>query len=165
MNLRAATPADLELLRHWDRQPHVIAADPNDDWGWEVELYRNLDWREQLIAEIEGRPLGFIEIIDPARDDSCYWGEVPTNLRAIDIWIGEASDLGKGYGTQMMRLALGRCFADSAVVAVLVDPIVSNTRAHRFYEKLGFRRIERRWFGADDCFVYRLDRNNWFSVD
>ena len=52
MNLRAATPADLELLRHWDRQPHVIAADPNDDWGWEVELYRNLDWREQLIAEI-----------------------------------------------------------------------------------------------------------------
>jgi Acetyltransferase (GNAT) domain len=64
MNLRSATPADLDLLRHWDEQPHVTASDPNDDWGWEVELERNPDWREQLIAEIDGRPIGFIQIID-----------------------------------------------------------------------------------------------------
>jgi hypothetical protein len=56
MNLRPATAADLALLRHWDEQPHVIAASPNDDWGWEVELNRSPDWREQLIAELDGRP-------------------------------------------------------------------------------------------------------------
>ncbi len=38
MNLRPATYADLTLLRYWDEQPHVVASDPNDDWGWEVEL-------------------------------------------------------------------------------------------------------------------------------
>ncbi len=161
INLRPATPDDLELLRHWDEQPHVIASDPNDDWEWETELHRDPDWREQLIAELEGRPIGFIEIIDPAREDEQYWGDVPADLRALDIWIGEASELGKGYGTQMMTLALSRCFADPEVTAVLVDPIVSNTRAHRFYEKLGFKRIERRLFGADDCFVYRLNRSDW----
>ena len=37
-NLRPATPADLALLRYWDTMPHVIAADPNDDWAWEDEL-------------------------------------------------------------------------------------------------------------------------------
>ena len=58
----------------------------------------------------------------------------------------------------MMRLALARCFADRAVTAVLVDPLARNTRAHRFYERLGFRQVERRRFGADDCFVYRLER-------
>jgi hypothetical protein len=42
----AATSADLQLLRHWDEQPHIIASDPNDDWGWEVELERIPDWRE-----------------------------------------------------------------------------------------------------------------------
>lgn len=31
INLRHATFADLDLLRHWDDQPHVIASDPNDD--------------------------------------------------------------------------------------------------------------------------------------
>jgi aminoglycoside 6'-N-acetyltransferase len=132
MNLRPATPADLTLLRRWDEQPHVIASDPHDDWGWEVELGRTPDWREQLIAEVGGRPVGFVQMIDPAREESRYWGEVPAGLRAIDIWIGEQADLGKGYGTQMMRLALARCFADPTVTAVLVDPLAENTRAHRF---------------------------------
>jgi aminoglycoside 6'-N-acetyltransferase len=156
--LRPATPADLELLRRWDEQPHVIAADPNDDWGWEVELGRSPDWREQLIAEVDGRLVGFIQIIDPAREDSHYWGETEDNLRAIDVWIGEEADLGKGYGTQMMRAAIARCFANPAVAAVLIDPLASNERAHRFYERLGFRRVGPRRFGGDDCIVYRLDR-------
>lgn len=161
MILRSATPADLGLLRHWDRQPHVIAADPNDDWGWEQELSRQPDWREQLIAELDGRPIGFVQIIDPAREDSHYWGSVPDNLRAIDIWIGEAGDLGCGYGTRMMTLALQKCFAPPEVTAVLIDPLASNVRAHRFYERLGFRFVERRQFGDDDCFVYRLHRSDW----
>lgn len=159
MNLRSATLADLNLLRYWDEQPHVVASDPNDDWGWEVELDRDFEWREQLIAEIDGRPIGFVQIIDPAREESHYWGDVPANLRAIDIWIGEEADLGKGYGTKMMQLALDRCFNDPLVTAVLVDPLASNTRAHRFYERFGFQFVERRRFGNDDCFVYRLNRS------
>ena len=159
MILRPATPADLETLRHWDRQPHVAAAGGGDDgFDWEAELPRRLAWRELLIAETEGRALGFIQIIDPAEEETRYWGEVAAGLRAIDIWIGEAADLGRGHGTEMMRLALVRCFADPAVTAVLLDPLASNTRAHRFYERLGFRRVERRRFGDDDCLVYRLER-------
>ncbi|MEO0803446.1 MAG: GNAT family N-acetyltransferase [Cyanobacteria bacterium J06642_2] len=161
MKLRAGTPEDLELLRYWDKQPHVIASDPDDDWEWEVELQRDPDWREQLIAEIEGRPIGVLQIIDPALEETHYWGDVPGNLRAIDIWIGEASDIGKGYGTQMMELAIARCFADQSVDAILVDPLVSNTRAHRFYEKLGFRLSDRRIFGQNSCYVYQLTRSDW----
>jgi len=163
MNLRSATSADLDLLRHWDQQPHVIASDPNDDWAWEVELERAPDWREQLIAELDGRPIGFVQIIDPAREESHYWGDVPSDLRAIDIWIGEGTDLGKGYGTKMMQLALAQCFADPAVTAVLVDPLASNTRAHRFYERLGFQFVEPWRFGDDDCYIYRLDRADWYD--
>jgi aminoglycoside 6'-N-acetyltransferase len=159
--LRPATLADLELLHHWDQQPHIIASDPNDDWHWEEELAHDPTWRQQLIAEIEGRPLGFIQIIDPAQEESHYWGNVAANLRAIDIWIGEATDLGQGYGTTMMQLALERCFADPLVTAVLIDPLANNTRAHRFYERLGFQFVEPRRFGDDDCFVYRLEQLNW----
>jgi aminoglycoside 6'-N-acetyltransferase len=158
ITLRPATPSDVALLRHWDEQPHVMASDPNDDWQWETEIGREREWRQQLIAEIDGRPMGYLEIIDPAREDLHYWGDVPGDLRAIDIWIGEAADLGRGYGTEMMRLAIVRCFADPSVSAILVDPLASNTAAHRFYERLGFRWVERRQFGADDCFVYRLER-------
>lgn len=158
VRLRAAGPADAALLRRWDDMPHVVASDPNDDWEWEIELGRSPDWREQLIAEVDGRAIGFVQIIDPAREESRYWGDVSPGFRAVDLWIGEESDLGMGYGTKMMELALARCFSDPGVSTVLVDPLAANTRAHRFYERLGFRYAERRRFGRDDCFVYRRDR-------
>ena len=161
VTLRPATLADVYLLRRWDEQPHVVQSDPNDEWNWEVELGRSPDWREQLIAEVEGRPVGFVQIIDPAREDSRYWGEVSADLRAVDIWIGEAGDLGRGFGTRIMQLVLARCFVERTVSAVLIDPLISNIRAHRFYERLGFRFLERRQFGLDDCFVYQLTRGDW----
>lgn len=162
MDLRPANPSDLAVLRYWDTKPHVMAAGGNDDIiDWRSELHRNFDWREYLIAEADGRPIGMVQIIDPAREETHYWGEVEKNLRAIDIWIGEESDLARGLGTEMMGLALGRCFAVEAVEAVLVDPLASNTRAHRFYERLGFKFVERRTFGNDPCLVHRLDRQLW----
>ncbi len=161
IHLRPATVEDIPLLRYWDEQPHTVAADPNDDWEWETEIPLQFDWREQLIAECEGRPIGFVQIIDPQREIYHYWGDVPSNLRAIDIWIGEANDLSKGYGTEMMRQALARCFADPNVKAVLLDPLATNTRAHRFYERFGFAFVEARTFGDDDCYVYELLREVW----
>jgi aminoglycoside 6'-N-acetyltransferase len=164
LRLRPATLADVALLRHWDAQAHVIESDPNDDWEWEVELGRSPPWREQLIAEVDGRPVGFVQIIDPALEDSHYWGAVAGDLRAVDLWIGEAADLGRGHGTRMMRQALERCFADSRVRAVLIDPLASNVRAHRFYRRQGFVPIGLRRFGADECLVHRLEREAWARV-
>jgi aminoglycoside 6'-N-acetyltransferase len=159
--LRHATPDDLTTLRHWDEQPHTVASDPNDDWEWEKELPRCPPWREQLMAELDGRPLGFVQIIDPAEEETHYWGDVPPNLRAIDIWIGEAGDLGRGYGTVMMTLAIERCFADPKVTEILIDPLETNTRAHRFYERMGFEFVENRMFEDDYCRVYHLTRDKW----
>ena len=165
IKLRTANLGDLALLQHWDEQPHVVASDPNDDWGWETELEKNPAWREQLIAELNSRPIGYIEIIDPQLEEEHYWGaDVEPNFRAIDIWIGEASDLGKGYGTTMMRLALEKCFAAPEVTAVIIDSLASNTDAHRFYERLNFKFVERRQFGEDDCFVYHLERADFESI-
>jgi aminoglycoside 6'-N-acetyltransferase len=162
VSLRRARPADRDLLRLWDSRPHVVAAAGEDgDFDWDLELPRRVAWRELLIAEEAGRPVGFLQIIDPAEEETHYWGEIGPNLRAIDIWIGEEADLGRGLGTAMMELALDRCFADSIVEAVLIDPLASNTRAHRFYERLGFTLVGPRIFGPDHCLVYRLDRQAW----
>ncbi len=162
MKLRSATLADLPILRTWGEQPHVLkSAGDFAEFDWEGELPRTVDWRELLIAEIDGRPIGIMQIIDPAREETHYWGDVDPDLRAIDIWIGDAADIGRGYGTQMMRLALERCFAPPEVTAVLVDPLVTNTPSHRFYERMGFRLIEQRTFGEDDCYVFRLERAAW----
>ena len=160
LTLRDATIDDAALLRTWDDKPHLEGTG-DDDWQWQTELLRKPPWRQSLISEVNGKPIGFIQIIDPALEDSHYWGKVENNLRAIDIWIGEESFLGKGYGTEMMQRALDRCFAEPLVQAVLVDPLASNLPAHRFYEKQGFRIVERRFFGKDDCLVFRISRHQW----
>ncbi|MEZ4887791.1 MAG: GNAT family N-acetyltransferase [Chitinophagales bacterium] len=163
ITLRPATINDIPILQYWDTQAHVIESDPNDDWNWEIELQRSPDWREQLVAELEGKAIGFVQIIDPELEETHYWGEVQNRLRAIDIWIGEKGYLGKGYGTQIMYLAIERCFANQEVTAILIDPLLNNVKAHRFYERLGFRFVEFRTFGEDDCKVYQLIREDWMS--
>ena len=159
VSLRLARPEDRPLLERWDREPHVMEhAGDDGPWDWAAELPREVPWRELLIAELDGRPIGFLQIIDPAEEETRYWGDVPPGLRAVDIWIGEADCLGRGHGSEMMRLAFARCFADPTVTAILIDPLARNHRARRFYERLGFRYVEDRRFGEDDCAVYRLDR-------
>jgi hypothetical protein len=52
-------------------------------------------------------------------------------------------------------------FADPRVTAIVIDPLHSNTRAHSFYRRLGFRPVGRQKFGEDDCLVHRLTRDDW----
>ena len=169
VTLRPATPPDVVWFDRWDSDPGVIAA-TSDDPGATV-AFADTDWAEELaaqdensqyfIAELDGRPIGAMQVCDPHLESGHYWGEIAPNLRAIDIWIGSADDRGKGYGATMMRLALDRCFADPRVTAVVIDPLASNERAQRFYRRLGFKPIGRRSFGDDDCLVHELTRQDW----
>jgi aminoglycoside 6'-N-acetyltransferase len=162
VSLRPATMADVALLTAWDRQPHVVAATGADDVSdWAQELSVAGLWTEHLIAEEDGRPVGIVQLIDPAHEETHYWGDCEPDLRALDIWIGEPTDLGRGLGTQMMRLALDRCFEEREVTDVIIDPLAANTGARRFYERLGFQEVGPRRFGDDDCVVYRIARAAW----
>lgn len=164
MILRPATAADIQLLKYWDTKPHVSESGGADDWyDWDKEIPARSAFSEILIAETESRPIGVVQIIDPKNEETHYWGNVPENLRAIDIWIGEESDLGRGFGTRMMKLALARCFAITGVTGVLLDPLARNTRAHRFYERMGFEKIDERRFENELCFVYELTRERYES--
>lgn len=173
VRLRPATPDDAPLLAQWDREPHVIACS-TDDPGADI-AFGGIEWREELadqsgisfyrIAEVADdgpwRPVGVMQVIDPHLEPTHYWGEIEPNLRALDIWIGPPDALRRGYGTQMMTLALDACFAAPGVTAIVIDPLASNTAAHRFYQRLGFEVVGRRMFDEDDCLVHRLSRETW----
>lgn len=170
LRLRPATPADADLLRRWDEAPHVIRAVTDDprastafvDADWDEELADPSPVSFYLIAEVDGRPIGAMQVIDPHLEPTHYWGDIEPGLRALDIWIGPSDALGRGFGTRMMHQALELCFADPAVRAVVIDPLNSNTDAHRFYQRLGFVAVGRRLFnGEDDCLVHRIERPVW----
>jgi len=173
VRLRPATLDDAALLAEWDREPHVIACSTDDPQA--DVAFGGIPWREELadpselsfyrIAEVEGRPIGVMQVIDPHLEPTHYWGEIEPNLRAIDVWIGPKDALNRGYGTQMMTLAIDDCFSAPGVTAIVIDPLNSNTAAHRFYQRLGFRVVGRRMFDSDDCLVHRLERATWEARD
>jgi aminoglycoside 6'-N-acetyltransferase len=161
IELRPMRLDDVELLDRWDEDPDVAASGGEDDgYDWPLELSRGeLPWRELLIAEEDGRPVGFVQLIDAAEEESHYWGDdVPAGAWAIDIWIGSPEDRGRGIGAEMMRQALTRCFDEHGASEVLIDPLATNERAIRFYQRLGFEFVEARDFDADHCLVHRYPR-------
>ncbi len=162
ITFRTATFDDLELLKYWDSQPHVIAAGIDEDWGWEEDLALESSHYRNLIAILRDKPIGVVQIIDPYLEETNYWGkDVASNLRAIDIWIGEAENLNKGYGTRMMELVFEYCFSDPKVEAIIIDPLVSNSAAIRFYKRLGFEFVEYRTFDRHECMVLRYNRSRY----
>ncbi len=172
--LRAATHADIPTLLRWDADPTVIASGSDDpdavmawgednDWAENIDLYERDVW-EYWIAEIDGRPIGAMQLCDPHWESTHYWGEIEPNLRSLDIWIGEPDARGKGYGEMMMRLGIVASFEDPSVTAIVIDPLASNTRAHKFYQRLGFVPTHRQMFGEDDCLVHKLAREDWSNV-
>lgn len=165
--LRPATRDDIPLLKAWDEQPHVQFSDPNSGdgsgWEWDEEIEADVPGFWHFIAEADGTPIGFVQVIDPAIEPSQYWGEMGEGYRAIDIWIGPAEWLGRGAGSEMMRLAIAFCFAEPSVHTILIDPMADNTAAHRFYQRCGFEFAGRRQFGPDDCFVFQLTRKAWLQ--
>jgi aminoglycoside 6'-N-acetyltransferase len=171
ITLRPANLADVPLFERWDRQLHVISATTDDpaaekafnDACWPDEVAAQDEHSRYLIAEFGGRPIGAMQMIDPHLESTHYWGGIRPNLRALDIWIGEPDCLGKGYGETMMRRAFMLCFADPAVTAIVIDPLASNVRAHRFYRRLGFKPVGRREFGDDACLVHDLKREDWLA--
>lgn len=179
VRLRPATVADQPLLERWDEDEDVTSSSGNDHLDtegvyesgyWTHELAIQSDVYEYFIAEVregdasegnEWRPIGAIQIIDPHREPTHYWGEIEPNLRAIDIWLGEPGDRGKGYGELTMTAAVERCFAAPEVTAIIIDPLNSNTRAIKFYQRMGFKPTHRQTFGDDDCLVHKLTRAQW----
>lgn len=157
--LRSATVEDIPILKKWDKDVAVWTSGGGDgSFDWDAEIPRLIDWRELLVAEHDGRPIGFIQIIDAAEEETHYWGGVEVGAMAIDIWIGDPVDRNHGFGSMMMQLAIDRCFAKQGARSILIDPLDANERACRFYERLGFKFVEKRTFGKDLCRVYRIDR-------
>ena len=154
-------PDDVALIETWDADPAVRAAlggPATDWWDWEAELRRDLAWRELLIAEDGGRPIGFVQLTDAHDEETHSWGDVEPGTWALDIWIGSGADRGRGLGRHVMDAATERCFVRLGARSILIDPLVTNTQAIRFYERYGFETVGERDFDGDRCLVMCLDR-------
>jgi aminoglycoside 6'-N-acetyltransferase-1b len=139
--------ADLPLLHSWLQQPHVL------EWWGNENLTILESVREKYLPRIQepyhvrplialrgGHPIGYCQSYVVCDHGDGWWeGETDRGARGCDQFIGDASLLGQGIGTQLVQALLAYIFTDPAVTKVQTDPAPDNARAIRCYEKAGFR--------------------------
>lgn len=145
---------DFPLLLRWLELPHI------KKW-WDKNVVYNADLIEKkyvpytqgykilgdikkpmhaFIIEVDGQQIGYIQYYNkydfPPEQGYSVEG-LPDSLAALDFYIGEPESLGKGIGSQALKLFLKEHVLKK-FDACFVDPDAANKAAMRTYEKAGF---------------------------
>jgi aminoglycoside 6'-N-acetyltransferase len=138
IDFRAVTKKDLPMLKRWIATPHWQAwwGDPEREAA-EIGASLDDDAVEPMIAEKAGKPVAYVQTYDPHLEDDHPYQDQPFGSIGIDLSIGEAADLNKGLGTQILKALAGVLF-DEGVPRLIIDPHPENAAAIRCYEKAGF---------------------------
>ena len=135
-DFRPATWADLELLRRWQREPHVRA------WWDDEDPYADEDVADprvnRWIVTLGHQPFAYMQDYAVHGWDGHPFDHLPAGSRGIDQFIGLPDMIGRGHGTAFIRQHL-RALFDLGVPVVATDPHPGNSRAIRAYERVGFR--------------------------
>ncbi len=168
-------PADYALFVRWRNEPHVAEwwttdDDPTPTMMPEhvVEQYgprtEDASWVTSCIISVGDRPVGYVQFY-PWDDEAGAAAEtgVPAieGSYGLDIFIGEPDMIDRGVGSRTVALLARHLFeARDATGIALLTP-VGNSRAHRAYEKAGFRQVKQTF---DTDVVDGERRMSWLMV-
>ena len=153
------TEADIPLMRRWLLEPHVRRwweDDPDEhdypegtirDW---LQAIRGEDPTEMYVIHLDGRPIGMLQSYRVAdyEDYVAQVGALAEPAFGLDLFIADASLIGKGHGPALIREFLPIAFERYGVAYCVIGPSKANTAAIRAYEKAGFRYL--REYREDD---------------
>lgn len=91
-----------------------------------------------FIACMNNEPVAYIQCWWPVQHPDVPWvNKMTMTERGVDISIGNAADLGKGFGTMIVKEFAAKLFAEGAT-RLVIDPDKTNARAIAAYTKAGF---------------------------
>ena len=139
--LRPFEAADAEMYRRWRAD-----ADPMSLAGWHERAPLSLAQVEARIARLredqgkdvvtfliclvaDERPIGEVMLVDLDRANGSA---------QLGIFIGEAGEWGKGYGTDAVNAIVDFGFGELRLERIWLNVWTENPRARRAYEKAGF---------------------------
>jgi RimJ/RimL family protein N-acetyltransferase len=133
-------PTYLGVLEAWLRQPHVAR--------WYPTPEENLTWAtappaggHQAIIVRGEAGVGYLrwQQVDRATLDELGLWEVPEGSVDADILIGSEGMVGRGIGPAALLALAAKIRRDPSVAMIGLTSELENTRAHRAFEKAGFR--------------------------
>lgn len=145
--LRPLTDDHLPLLYRWNSDPQVVywSDDGNDD-SFDEEtvraIYRTVSKNAlHFLIEWQGRPIGDCWLQKMNLPEVIGMYPSGTDIRRIDVEIGERDCWGKGTGTRFLALLVQFAFEVQGVDVLHNVCSDYNIRSQRIQEKNGFVRV------------------------
>jgi RimJ/RimL family protein N-acetyltransferase len=164
---------DAEVEARWTHDPAFVA--PLEGQPAEPLSTRQVEKRHEKDKEAEQANKLFHFVLRSRKDDRplgfarLQWIEWPHGTSHLRLYIGDAADRGKGYGTEALRLVLRYIFEELNLHRVSASVAGYNEGAIRFFERAGFvtevqwrkaiHRDGQRW----DLLLMGLLREEWQS--
>jgi RimJ/RimL family protein N-acetyltransferase len=136
--LRPVEPADLPAIRTWlnDPQLRALIGETRPLSLAAAEAYVDKLQRDptrvwlMIVERATGRPIGECGLLRMMPD----W-----RTTDLSIILGEPASRGRGYGTEAITLLMDYAFGALNFHRIAIGVVGFNTRALRFYEKVGFQ--------------------------
>lgn len=146
-------PEDYELFVRWRNEPHVAEWWNTDDDPAPLTLDHVLQeygphadpWVSGCFITVRHRPIGYVQFYPWAAepDEAREMGiPDPDASYGLDIFIGEPDMVGRGLGSRSVALVARHLFETHGATSVALLTPLGNDRAHRAYEKAGFRKVK-----------------------
>ncbi len=142
---------DLQLMHKWLNEPHVHDWYDKDKQNTLEEIANRYAPKikeekptDCYIVLYEDKPVGYIQTykVNDWPEFGDYVG-VDDNTASIDLFIGDSSYMGKGFGSLMLKRFLNKIvFANEKITTCIIGPEPKNTRAIKAYEKVGFKYVK-----------------------
>lgn len=162
---RAVTPKDLPLLERWIALPHwqVWWGDPELEIA-NISSHMGSDEVEPMMVELDDKPIAYVQSYDPHLENNHPYRDQPFGTIGIDISIGNASDLNKGHGSNIL-IALSELLFEEGAVRLILDPHPDNKVAIACYMKAGFAAFDTRTSEYGPALMMALDNPEEFEEE
>ncbi|MCL2438393.1 MAG: acetyltransferase [Coriobacteriia bacterium] len=149
MTVRSLLPSDRTLLRKWMNDGRVLEWYEGRDRHFTEEMISEefyTDWEDEVIRtiiEIDDTPIGYGQVYRLYDDlyKAYEYENKGETVYGMDQFIGEPEYWGKGIGTEYLRLLFEYLMNAKSADAIITDPLTTNKRAIRAYEKAGFVKL------------------------
>lgn len=140
-------------MAKWLSTPEVLAFYEGRDKSYSIEdIIKKFGPRARRKEEVipciiayKQQPIGYIQYYptDPKDYDieGIDVGEQYKKIIAMDLFIGETSYWNKGLGTIVIQEMVRYLLSEEGAESIWIDPVTTNERAIRCYEKSGFRKV------------------------
>lgn len=139
---------DESYLLKWLSDPKVLEFYEGRDVSFAMEdvkrkFFDREDEVKRCMVVYKGKEIGYIQYY-PINSDTSNLSvyQRMDGVYGLDQFIGESEFWNKGIGTQIVTSMVKYLFSENKASRIIMDPMTSNGRAIKCYEKCGFQKVK-----------------------